>query len=155
MVRQDAQRVAAVLIALGASTERVDRRALGLDLSTLLRRYAGRAVGEIALARAIADVLEITRRHSLRLPRDPGGLLGVVRVPHAEQEATLEEVQDTLEDLLLVLGRGAELREVLESKRGLKAGGAVGGDLVDDILAAGDVVSLVDEEGHAGALCLG
>jgi ubiquinone biosynthesis protein len=70
MVRQDAQRVAAVLIALGASTERVDRRALGLDLSTLLRRYAGRAVGEIALARAIADVLEIARRHGLRLPTD-------------------------------------------------------------------------------------
>ena len=35
-----------------------------------------------------------------------------------------------------MLGRGAELREVLDGERGLKAGGAVGGDLVDDVLAA-------------------
>jgi ubiquinone biosynthesis protein len=70
LVRQDAERVAAVLIALGASSDRVDRRALGRDLSTLLRRYAGRTVGDIALGRAIADLLEITRHHRLRLPRD-------------------------------------------------------------------------------------
>jgi len=70
LVRKDAERVAAVLIALGASSDRVDRRALARDLSTLLRRYAGRTVGDIALGRAIADLLEITRHHRLRLPRD-------------------------------------------------------------------------------------
>ena len=50
---------------------------------------------------------------------------------------------------------GAELREVLQAERGLEAGGAVGGDLVDDVLAAGDVVRLVDEQRHARAFGLG
>ena len=54
-----------------------------------------------------------------------------------------------------MLGGGAELREVLEPEGGLEAGGAVGGDLVDDVLAAGDVVGLVDEQRHAWALGLG
>ena len=31
----------------------------------------------------------------------------------------------------------------------------MGGDLVDDVLAAGDVVRLVDEQRHAGALGFG
>jgi ubiquinone biosynthesis protein len=70
LVRENPERVAAALIALGASTDRVDHRALRQDLSTLLRRYSGRGVGEIPLGPAIADFLEITRRHSLRLPPD-------------------------------------------------------------------------------------
>ncbi|MCW2983870.1 MAG: transporter, partial [Conexibacter sp.] len=70
IVREDAEHVAEVLIALGTSSARIDRRALVLDLALLLRRYAGRAVGDIALGQAISDVLEITRRHRLRLPRD-------------------------------------------------------------------------------------
>jgi ubiquinone biosynthesis protein len=70
IVRENPERVAAALIALGASTDRVDHRALGQDLSTLLRRFSGRGVGEIPLGQAIAGLLEITRRHSLRLPRD-------------------------------------------------------------------------------------
>jgi ubiquinone biosynthesis protein len=70
IVRENPDRAAAALIALGASTDRVDQRALGQDLSTLLRRYSGHGVGEIPLGQAIADLMEITRRHRLRLPRD-------------------------------------------------------------------------------------
>ena len=53
-----------------------------------------------------------------------------------------------------MLGAGAELGEVLQPERGLQAGGAVGGDLVDDVLGAGDVVGLVDDQGDARALRL-
>jgi ubiquinone biosynthesis protein len=70
LVRQNPERVAATLISLGTAADHVDRRALAQDVSALLRRYSGRAVSEIPLGRAIADLLEITRRHSLRLPRD-------------------------------------------------------------------------------------
>ena len=70
VVRENPERTAAALIALGASTGRVDQRALSDDLATLLRRYSGRGIGEIRLNEVIAEVLEITRRHSLRLPPD-------------------------------------------------------------------------------------
>ena len=83
--------------------------------------------------------------------RDPGRFLGVLGVAHPEQESALQEVEHALEDLLLVLRGGAELREVLQAERGLEAGGAVGGDLVDDVLAAGDVVRLVDQQRHPRA----
>jgi hypothetical protein len=39
----------------------------------------------------------------------------------------------------------AALGEVLQAERRLETGGAVSGDLVDDVLAAGDIVGFVDE----------
>jgi predicted unusual protein kinase regulating ubiquinone biosynthesis (AarF/ABC1/UbiB family) len=68
LVRESPERVAAALIALGAATDRLERRALRQDLSVLLRRYSGRGVGEIAVGQAITDFLEISRRHGLRAP---------------------------------------------------------------------------------------
>ena len=47
------------------------------------------------------------------------------------------------------------MREVLQAERGFEAGGAVGGDLVDDVLAAGDVVRLVDDQRHPRPLAFG
>jgi ubiquinone biosynthesis protein len=70
LVRGNPERVAAAMVVLGAPADRVDQRALRRDLSTLLQRYSGRGVGEIALGQAITDLLEITRRHNLRLPPD-------------------------------------------------------------------------------------
>jgi ubiquinone biosynthesis protein len=70
LVRESPERVAAALIALGAATDRLERRALRQDLSVLLRRYSGRGVGEIPIGQAITDFLEISRRHGLRLPPD-------------------------------------------------------------------------------------
>jgi ubiquinone biosynthesis protein len=70
LVRENPERVAAAVIALGVSSDHVDHRALRQDLSTLLQRYSGRGVGEIPLGPAIADFLEIARRHRLQLPPD-------------------------------------------------------------------------------------
>ena len=47
------------------------------------------------------------------------------------------------------------MREVLQAERGFEAGGAVGGDLVDDVLAAGDVVRFVDDQRHSRAFAFG
>ena len=57
--------------------------------------------------------------------------------------------------LCFVFGAGAELGEVLEAEGDVEAGGAVGGDLVDDVLGGGDVVGFVGQQGDARAVGLG
>ena len=79
-VRQDPDRLADALLALGTSTEPVDRVRLREDLAALLARYFGRSIGEISLRTALGDVLVIVRRHGLRLPRDLALLLTVLLV---------------------------------------------------------------------------
>jgi ubiquinone biosynthesis protein len=79
-VRDDPERLADALLALGVSARQVDRSGLSRDLGKLLRRYVGRSVGEIALGPAIRELLSIARRHSLRLPPDLALVLGVVIV---------------------------------------------------------------------------
>jgi ubiquinone biosynthesis protein len=77
-VRRDPDRLAGALLTLGATTEPVDRARLREDLAALLSRYVGRSVSEIPLSRAIGDLLEIVRRHRLRVPRDLALLLTVI-----------------------------------------------------------------------------
>ena len=69
-LREDPGRLADALLALGASTGVVDRARLREDLATLLTRYIGRSIGEVSLRGAIGEMLEIVRRHRLRVPRD-------------------------------------------------------------------------------------
>jgi ubiquinone biosynthesis protein len=79
-LRQDPDRLADALLALGTSTEPVERARLREDLAGLLERYFGLSIGEISLRRAVGDVLVIVRRHGLRLPRDLALLLTVLLV---------------------------------------------------------------------------
>ncbi len=79
-VREDPERLADALVALGISAGQVDRAGLSQDLGKLLHRYVGRSVGEIELGPAIRELLSIARRHSLRLPADLALVLGVVIV---------------------------------------------------------------------------
>jgi ubiquinone biosynthesis protein len=69
-VRRDPALLADALLALGASTGVVDRTRLREDVGNLLGRYAGRSVGEVSLRDAIGEILEIVRRHRLRVPYD-------------------------------------------------------------------------------------
>jgi ubiquinone biosynthesis protein len=77
-VREDPERLADAMLALGTSTEPVDRSRLSHDMSNLLGRYFGRTIGEISLGPAIRDMLEGARRHRLRVPVDLALLLEVV-----------------------------------------------------------------------------
>ena len=79
-LRQDPDRLADALLALGTSTEPVERARLREDLAGLLERYSGRSIGEISLRSALGDVLAIVRRHGLRLPPDLALLLTVLLV---------------------------------------------------------------------------
>jgi ubiquinone biosynthesis protein len=67
---QDPHRVARALVAMGASTEPPDLGALTEDLARLLSRYEGRPLGEIALGAVSGELLDLARRHGLRIPRD-------------------------------------------------------------------------------------
>ena len=69
-VRQDPYRLTDALLALGTATGVVDRARLREDLGGLLERHFGRSIGEGSLRSAIGDLVEIARRHRLRLPRD-------------------------------------------------------------------------------------
>ena len=79
-IRQDPGRLADALLALNASTAVVDRARLRDDLGNLLARYSGRSTGEISLRSAIRAILEIGRRHRLRVPRDLSVLFTVLIV---------------------------------------------------------------------------
>ena len=70
LLRRDPGQLADALMALGASTGVVDRVRLREDLESLLARYGGRSIGEVSVRSAIGEILEIVRRHRLRVPRD-------------------------------------------------------------------------------------
>jgi len=78
IVRQNPQRLADSLIALGATTGPVDRGGLSADLAAMLARYSRRALGDISVGAAVGEAIEIARRHSLRLPRDLALLAKVI-----------------------------------------------------------------------------
>ncbi len=71
-------RLARAVIGLGASSGTIDRRQLRDDLAPLMERYVGEAVGTVDLRRAITEILEVARRHRLRVPRDLALLLGTI-----------------------------------------------------------------------------
>ena len=73
-LRQDPGRLADALLALGASTAVVDRARLREDLAGLVARQFGRSIAEISLRVALGEILEIARRHRLRVPRDLSSL---------------------------------------------------------------------------------
>ena len=80
LVRQDPDRLTDAVLALGTSTEPVDRARLRDDLAALLTRYFARSIGELSLRSALGDVLATVRRHGLRLPRDLALLLTVLLI---------------------------------------------------------------------------
>jgi ubiquinone biosynthesis protein len=69
-LRRDPDRLVDALLALGTSTGQVDRDLLREDLDNLIESHIGPSVGEISLRSAIGEMLEIVRRHHLRVPRD-------------------------------------------------------------------------------------
>jgi ubiquinone biosynthesis protein len=75
VVRHDPDRLARALLALGASTGPVDRALLRNDLGALLAQLEGRALKDVELGPLISQIMEISRRHHLRLPNDLALLL--------------------------------------------------------------------------------
>jgi ubiquinone biosynthesis protein len=70
LVREDPDRLATALLALGAPVGPVDRTQLRDDLSGFLDGHSGEALEEVPLGAAIGEVQEIVRRNRLRVPGD-------------------------------------------------------------------------------------
>jgi ubiquinone biosynthesis protein len=75
LVRGNPDRLAAALLGLGAATASVDRERFRDDLAELLDRYAARGPANLDFGAVSGEILEIVRRHHLRLPRDLALLL--------------------------------------------------------------------------------
>ena len=68
--RQDASRLADVVLELGMARAHVDRNALRRDLQRVLARYYGRPLGDVKFSAFLGELLDIIRRFHLRLPSD-------------------------------------------------------------------------------------
>lgn len=68
MNRRDAQRLCDRLIELAAPSHPIDRAALTADVNRMLERYVDVAMENVHVGKAIGDLLELVRCHSLHLP---------------------------------------------------------------------------------------
>jgi ubiquinone biosynthesis protein len=68
--RGDPARLATALLVLRGPGVRVDRAALRSDLARVTDAHLGHGIGEAALGGVIRSLLEVIRRHRLRIPRD-------------------------------------------------------------------------------------
>lgn len=66
----DTNRLVDELTALGVTGRAVARGPLKQDLEQLRRRYAGRPLKDIAASAAFRDIMDVARRHRLRLPSE-------------------------------------------------------------------------------------
>ena len=76
--RRDPDRLAAALIAIQGPGGAVDREALRDDLRSLIDAHLGEGAGELGGGGMIRSLLEVVRRHRLRIPRDLSLLLRTV-----------------------------------------------------------------------------
>ena len=76
--RRDPDRLAAALIAVRGPGGGIDRGALRDDLASLIEEYVGRGAGELGVGGPIRSMLDVVRRHRLRIPRDLSLLLRTV-----------------------------------------------------------------------------
>jgi ubiquinone biosynthesis protein len=86
--REDPHRVARAMLALGTSTSAVDLGTLTEDLARFMSRYEHRPLGETALGTVSGELLDVGRRHGLRIPRD----LALLVKAFIEEEGVAAEV---------------------------------------------------------------
>jgi ubiquinone biosynthesis protein len=68
ITRQDAGRLADVMLEIGRTRAHVDRNGLRRDMQRMLARYFGQPIGDLKLATMLTELLAILRWHHLRLP---------------------------------------------------------------------------------------
>jgi ubiquinone biosynthesis protein len=66
--RRDAQRLSDSLIEITSPTHPVDRAVINTELDRMLERYVDVALEDVRFGEAISQLLELIRRHGLRLP---------------------------------------------------------------------------------------
>jgi ubiquinone biosynthesis protein len=70
ITRQDAGRLADVMLEIGRTRTHVDRNGLQRDMQRMLARYFDQPIGDLKMATMLAELLTTLRWHHLRLPPD-------------------------------------------------------------------------------------
>ncbi len=70
IVREDADRLAAAILAIGRPLTPLDRAQFARDLADLIDEYAGVALRDLSIAALLQDALAVMRRHRLQFPAD-------------------------------------------------------------------------------------
>ncbi len=70
IVREDTERLAAAVLAIGRPLHALDDGQLRRDLADLIDGYAGSALRDLSLANLLQDSLSVMRRHRLQFPVD-------------------------------------------------------------------------------------
>ena len=76
--RRDPKRLAGAMIALRGQGAPIDRGALEEDLRSLIDSHVGFDIAEVGVGGLIRQLLEVVRRHGLRIPRDMALLLATI-----------------------------------------------------------------------------
>lgn len=83
IARSDVDAIVDGFLALGVARGRIDRGRLREDVEHVLGPYYARPLGEIRVGPLLREVLDVVRRHRLRLPRDLALLLKTVMMNEA------------------------------------------------------------------------
>jgi ubiquinone biosynthesis protein len=96
--RRDVQRFTDRLIDVAPPTQPIDRVALSQELGRLVERYMSASLERVQLGGAINDLLELVRRHGLRLP----GNVAMFFKAMVMSEALIESIDPdkTIEDFI-------------------------------------------------------
>ncbi len=78
MVRRDTRKITSTFIRMGAAPPDLDRSSFQADLQDLLGYYAEIPIGEIKVAAALQEMIEVVRRHRIVLPPDLALLAKVI-----------------------------------------------------------------------------
>lgn len=66
--RRDAQRLTDSIVEIAAPAHPVDRASIATELDRMLERYVGESLESVRFGEAIGELLELVRRHRMRLP---------------------------------------------------------------------------------------
>jgi ubiquinone biosynthesis protein len=66
--RRDAERLADRIVEIAAPAHPIDRAAIVTEIDRMLERYVGESLEKIRFGEAIGELLELIRRHRMRLP---------------------------------------------------------------------------------------
>ena len=108
--RRDPDRLTGAFLALGPATGQIDRARLREDLSGLLTKRTREGDQSVPVGPTVADLLEIVRRHGLRIPRDLALLFTVIMM--AEGLATTLDPDFELFGAMLPFAKAELAREL-------------------------------------------
>lgn len=113
----DAARLTSVITRIGSVPSQLDHAALGADVAEFLSYYGSRSLHQLALGKALTEIVEIIRRYQILLPTGIALLLKVLVM----LEGTSRQLHPQFDMISLIRPyRGRLLRRYLSPRRRLR-----------------------------------